>query len=218
MKLCIFDLDGVICDTAKYHFLAWKSLADELGIRFTEQDNERLKGVSRMESLEILLSLGDRSYPPAEKEAFAAEKNKRYIAYIDRMTKEEILPGVREFLLGCRAAGCRTALGSVSKNSARILEKLEIGPLFDFVVDGTCVTHAKPDPEVFVKSMEHFGCLPGECIVFEDAVSGIEAAHRAGMHAVGIGTRENLPEADLILPGFAGKSFEEIAACFEKQK
>lgn len=210
MELCIFDLDGVICDTAKYHFLAWKSLADDLGIAFTEKDNERLKGVSRMESLEILLSLGSRSFSQEEKENLAAEKNTRYLQYIDQMQENEILPGAREFIEDCHNRGCWTALGSVSKNSRRILEKLNITDLFDYIVDGTLVTRAKPDPEVFVRSMRYFSLSPEECVVFEDAVAGIEAAHRAGMYAVGIGDRERLPEADLVLPGFSSVTLSDV--------
>lgn len=202
IKTCIFDLDGVICDTAKYHYLAWKKLADRLGITFTEQDNERLKGVSRMESLEILLSLSDAIYPEAEKLAFAEEKNRLYVDYIRHMSREEILPGVPEFLSYCRQSGRKTALGSVSKNAGLILDRLRLRECFDAVIDGTQVKRAKPDPEVFIKGAMQTGASPSECVVFEDAAAGIEAARKAGMLAVGIGSEETLSNADFIIKGF----------------
>lgn len=204
-KAMQFDLDGVLVDTAKYHFIAWKSLADELGIPFTAQDNERLKGVSRMRSLEIILEIGGRTMTAAQKDAACARKNALYLTYIDQMTPEEVLPGAREFLQAVRAAGYRTALGSASKNSMRILRRLDLTELFDAIVDGTRVTKAKPDPEVFTVGSQLLGAAPADCLVFEDAVADIDAAHAAGMQAVGIGTPGALPKADAHLPaGFAG--------------
>ncbi len=149
----IFDLDGVICNTAKYHYLAWKNLADKLGIPFTESDNERLKGVSRSESLDILLSLGNIKARPQQKSAWMAEKNARYLEYAGKMTEEEILPGVKEFLEGLRKNGVKTALGSASKNAGIILEGLRIKDCFDVIVDGTMVQRPKPDPEVFLTAV-----------------------------------------------------------------
>lgn len=199
----LFDLDGVIVDTAKYHFLAWKSLADELDIPFTEQDNERLKGVSRMASLEIILEIGNRTMTEDEKQALCQRKNDWYVEYIKKLEKGELLPGVENFLKQARAAGIKIALGSASKNSPLILDRLGITELFDAVVDGTRVNRAKPDPEVFVTGAEDLGIDPEYCVVFEDAVAGVQAAHNAGMKAVGIGSPEILGQAERVIPGFA---------------
>lgn len=217
IKLCIFDLDGVICDTAKYHYLAWKELADEMQIPFTLKDNERLKGVSRMASLEIILSLGKQEVlSDEEKEALATRKNGRYVEMISQMEKDEILPGVKDFLNELRQRGIKIALGSASKNTGIIMERLGLREAFDYIVDGTMIVNTKPDPEVFVKSMEYYGLQPEECIVFEDAAAGIEAGHRGGMRCVGIGKKEDLPEADYLIPGFAGVSFDTILEAFEE--
>lgn len=199
----IFDLDGVLVDTAKYHYLAWKQLAEELGILFTEKDNERLKGVSRMRSLEIVLEIGGVSMSEQEKEQACAQKNEVYLNYIRKMEKDEILPGVRAFLENARESGYKIALGSASKNTPLIMERLELTDLFDVIVDGRMTTKAKPDPEVFSLGARLLSVPPEKCIVFEDAVAGIQAAHAAGMKAVGIGTTDALPEADIFMPGFS---------------
>nr|WP_289707199.1 beta-phosphoglucomutase [Enterocloster clostridioformis] len=206
----IFDLDGVLVDTAKYHYLAWKQLADELGIPFSERDNERFKGVSRARCMEILLEIGGRTMSPEEQAAYADQKNGIYIDYIKKMDKSEILPGVTEFLTDARKKSYQIALGSASKNTALILERLELTPYFDAVVDGTKVTQAKPDPQVFLQGAAELGLSPANCIVFEDAVAGIQAARAGGMTAVGIGSRDTLYEADLILPGFADITITEV--------
>ena len=208
----LFDLDGVIVDTAKYHFLAWKALADELGIPFTEKDNERLKGVSRMASFEIILELGGRTMTEAEKLENCTKKNELYVSYIKQLTKDEILPGVEAFLTGARAAGYKIALGSASKNSPLILERLGITGLFDAVVDGTRVSKAKPDPEVFLAGARELGLEPARCVVFEDAAAGVEAAHNGGMKAVGIGDPAVLGQAELVIPGFAGVTADGLLA------
>lgn len=206
----LFDLDGVIVDTAKYHYFAWKKLADELGIAFGMNDNERLKGVSRMRSLEIILEIGGMTMSNEEKDKKCSIKNKMYLDYIHQLKSDEVLPGVKIFLTNARKKGYKIALGSASKNSRFILEKLEIVDYFDAIVDGTVVSRAKPDPEVFIRGAE-FLKLPCEgCLVFEDASAGIEAAHNAGMLAVGIGTIENLPKADLVLPGFNDIVIEDM--------
>jgi beta-phosphoglucomutase len=192
----IFDLDGVLVDTAKYHYLAWRRLAAELGFSFTEKDNERLKGVSRLRSLEILLELGRRSLTEAEKAAAAAKKNEWYVEYLHTLDERALLPGSREYLERLRAAEIKTALGSASKNAPLILERLNIAPLFDAVIDGNLVSRAKPDPEVFLKGAEALALAPASCVVFEDSLAGIEAAKAGGMRAVGIGTPENLPGAE----------------------
>src|ERR1700744_5160037 len=154
IKACLFDLDGVIVDTAVYHYKAWKRLAAEMGIDFTEHDNERLKGVSRMRSLEIILESGGVTKTEAEKEELATRKNNWYVDMINQMTPAEVLPGAKEFLEACRAAGIKTALGSASKNSSTILERIGLSDLFDVIVDGNHVSKAKPDPEVFLQGAQ----------------------------------------------------------------
>jgi len=210
IKACIFDLDGVIVDTAVYHFKAWKRLADELGINFTEHDNERLKGVSRVRSLEIILELGNVSKTPAEQEALATKKNNWYVEMINRMTPAEILPGAKEFLEACRTSGIKTALGSASKNSSTILSKIGLSDMFDTIVDGNHVSKAKPDPEVFLKGAEALGVQPADCVVFEDAIAGVEAAKNGGMKVVGIGSPETLKEADMVVSGLDKITVEEL--------
>jgi beta-phosphoglucomutase len=210
IKACIFDLDGVIVDTAVYHFKAWKRLADELGINFTEHDNERLKGVSRVRSLEIILELGNVTKTEAEQQELATRKNIWYVEMINRMTPAEILPGAKEFLETCRAAGIKTALGSASKNSSTILDKINMAHLFDAIVDGNHVSKAKPDPEVFLKGAEALGVAPAECVVFEDAIAGVEAAINGGMKVVGIGSPDVLNKADLVVSGLDKMSLEKL--------
>jgi beta-phosphoglucomutase len=201
MRAAIFDLDGVIVDTAKYHYLAWKRLANECGFDFTESDNERLKGVSRTQSLEILLQIGGLAPDSVTKAEMAARKNEWYVDFIHHMDPAEILPGAVEYLNRIRTGGVKTALGSASKNAPLILERLGISVLFDAIVDGNKVARAKPDPEVFLRAAAELGIPPAGCVVFEDAEAGIEAAHRAGMGAVGIGHPSILKEADIVVPG-----------------
>lgn len=201
MRAAIFDLDGVIVDTAKYHYLAWKRLAHELGFTFTENDNERLKGVSRVRSLEILLEVGGLSLDETTRSQLASRKNDWYVDYISNMDASEILPGAAEYLQGLRARGIKTALGSASKNAPLILERLGISSLFDSVVDGNKVSKAKPDPEVFLRAAEELDVPAAACVVFEDAEAGIEAGHRAGMTVVGVGKPSLLKEADVVITG-----------------
>lgn len=198
---CIFDLDGVIVDTARYHYLAWKKLTDKLGIHFTEEDNERLKGVSRMASLEIILEIGNIKPDENQKQEYATLKNKWYIDYISNMTPDEILPGCLSFIKELRDAEIRVALGSASKNTPMILERVGILDLFDAVADGNIVRKAKPDPEVFVKAAEMVGTKPDKCVVFEDAVAGIQAALKAGMMCIGVGSPVVLNEAHFVVSG-----------------
>ncbi len=210
MKACIFDLDGVLVDSAKYHYLAWKALADKLGFVFTEKDNERLKGVSRMKSLEILLEVGGISMTDSEKEKAATEKNDLYRSYISKMTPDEILPGVENFLKEVKSLGMKTAIGSASKNTPLIMERTGLSKYFDAVADGTMVSKAKPDPEVFLKGAELLGVDPKDCVVFEDAEAGVEAAHNAGMKAVGIGSTDTLGKAEIVIPNFIGFNFQTL--------
>jgi beta-phosphoglucomutase len=209
-KACIFDLDGVIVDTARYHFLAWKRLAGQLNIEFTEKDNERLKGVSRMDSLEIILELGKISPDIRKKEEYAALKNKWYVEYIRRMTPGEVLPGSLEFISEIRKAGIRTAIGSASRNTPLILGRVGIEKLFDAVADGNVVHRAKPDPEVFLVAARMLGVDPEYCVVFEDAIAGVTAALNAGMTCVGIGSPDVLKEAHLVVRGLFEMSLQKI--------
>ena len=182
-------------DTAHYHFLAWRRLARELGTDLTEQDNERLKGVSRMQSLEMILELANKQLPTAEKEALATRKNGWFVDYIEALKPEEIFPGVKELIAELRASGIRIALASSSKNAQRVIDLLGIGPMFDTMVDGTMITHTKPDPEIFLLAASRLGIPPAECLVFEDAEAGVEAALAAGMKCVGVGVPQQLGKA-----------------------
>jgi len=210
IQACIFDLDGVIVDTAVYHYKAWKRLANELGFDFTEHDNEKLKGVSRVASLNLILQWGGLTKTDAEKEELATRKNAWYVDMINQMTPAELLPGAKEFVELCRAAGIKTALGSASKNSGTILEKVGIDHLFDVVIDGNKVSKPKPDPEVFLKGAEALHIPPANCVVFEDAIAGIEAAINGGMRSVGIGSPEILGKANLVVSGLDKMNIEKL--------
>ena len=201
LKACIFDLDGVIVDTAKYHYQAWKKLAVILNVQFNEKDNERLKGVSRIASLDIILELGGIKLDEKKKADYAAMKNEWYLDYIRRMTPDEILAGSLELISELKNAGIKVALGSASKNTPLILERLGIEKLFDAVADGNIVSKAKPDPEVFIKAAEMVGVDPGDCVVFEDAIAGVEAALNAGMLCIGIGSEKVLTDAHYVISG-----------------
>src|SRR4030065_1277533 len=194
----IFDLDGVIVDTAKYHYLAWRNLANALGFDFTEEQNELLKGVSRIQSLEILLSIGKVELPGVEKEKLLLQKNKEYLEYVNKMTSEEILPGVNDLLNFLEINEIKYALGSASKNAPLILEKVGLLNRFTAIVDGNDVSKAKPDPEVFLIGAKKLGINPENCVVVEDAIAGIEAANAARMISIGIGDANVLYEADYV--------------------
>ena len=200
-KGAIFDLDGVLVDTAKYHYKAWKMLAQKLGFDFTMTDNERLKGVSRMQSLEILLEIGGITVSDEEKNELAEQKNACYVRLIEEIGENELLLGVKDYLNLLKDQGVKIALGSASKNAMMILNNLGIVPLFDAIIDGNKVNRTKPDPEVFTKAVQELGLSPKECIVFEDAVAGLEAAKNAGIATVGIGDRMILKDADFVVKG-----------------
>lgn len=207
----LFDLDGVLVDTAKYHYLAWRELAAKLGFDFTPEQNERLKGVSRMDSLRFLLEAGGMAgrFSQEEKLRMADWKNDRYVRMISRMDPSEILPGAVELLRELRGRGALTALGSASKNAPLILKNTGLTPLFDAVVDGNLATRAKPDPQVFELCADRLGLPYEACAVFEDSQAGLLAAKLAGMCALGIGKRENLPAADAVFPGLLEFPTEE---------
>ena len=210
IRACIFDLDGVIVDTAKFHFLAWKRLADKFGIKFLEEDNELLKGVSRMDSLDIILEIGNMKLSDDQKHEYATLKNNWYVDYISRMTPDEILPGSLEFINELRDADIRVAIGSASKNTPMILERVGIKRLFDAVADGNIVSKAKPDPEVFLKAAEMVGIAPGNCVVFEDAIAGVQAALNAGMMCIGVGLPEVLTQAHFVISGLNEMSLKKL--------
>lgn len=197
----IFDLDGVIVDTAKYHYLAWKKMANELGFDFTEEENEQLKGVSRVKSLEILLNIGKISKSKEEQALLAAQKNELYLQLIENLDSSDLLPGTKEFILDAKDKVIKIALGSASKNAAYILKKLGIAQLFDAQIDGTMVSKAKPNPEVFIKAAKLLGLASEKCLVFEDAQAGIDAAKNAGMKCIGIGDKNVLKGADIVVQG-----------------
>lgn len=201
-KACIFDLDGVLVDTAKYHYLAWKRLGKELNFDFTEADNERLKGVSRMTSIDILFEIGGIEMDLESKKKYAAKKNEWFVEFILAMTPDEVLPGVPEFLELLKTNNIRVALGSASKNAPTILKQIGLINDFEVIIDGNRVSKAKPDPEVFLLGAKELGIPANQCIVFEDAIAGVEAAHNGGMKCIGVGNPEILTEADRVISGF----------------
>ena len=201
-KAFIFDLDGVIVDTARYHFLAWQKLAQELGIEFTPEHNEELKGVSRVRSLDIILELGKVTASQEDKNRWLIQKNEDYLAYLVNIDQSEVLPGVMPILQFLKEKNQSIALGSASKNARPILEKTGIIHYFDAIVDGNDVTNAKPDPEVFLQAAKLLGATPENSIVFEDSVAGIQAANNANMTSIGIGEQSILHEAKYIFKDF----------------
>lgn len=210
-KACIFDLDGVIVDTAKYHFVAWRNLANSLGFDFTEKDNEKLKGVSRIDSLNLILEWGGMNFSDKIKTDLTVQKNEDYLTYIQKMDESEILPNVVAILEQVKnKPDYKIGLGSASKNAKLILEQVGLIKYFDFIVDGSMVTNGKPHPEGFLLAASEMEVLPKKCIVFEDAPKGVEAALAAEMFVVGIGSEEDLGDAHLVMPDFSKTTFEEI--------
>lgn len=210
MKGIIFDLDGVIVDTAKYHYLAWSNLAKELGFTFTKKDNELLKGVSRVRSLEILLNIGGITLTKEEFDAYAAKKNSEYVKLIEQLTPNDILPGVKEFIITLKKNNYLISLGSASKNALFILNHLDLTSYFDAIVDGTHVSKAKPDPEVFLTAAKKLNLPPKECIVFEDAAAGVEAGKNANMKVIGVGDKNVLQKADLVIQSFENLTLDSL--------
>ena len=202
-KGVIFDLDGVICFTDKFHYQAWKKLADRLGIEFDEKINDRLRGVSRMASLEIILEKSARAYSDAEKESFAAEKNDAYRALLENMGKSDVSEEVRDTLSELRARGVLLAIGSSSRNTPLILEKTGMKQYFDAVSDGNNITRSKPDPEVFLKAAQFLNLAPADCLVVEDAVAGIDAGFSGGFRTAAIGEATNYDRPDYKLTTFS---------------
>ena len=210
VKACLFDLDGVIVDTAIYHFQAWRRLANELGFDFTEHQNEQLKGISRMESLDLILGWGNVSLTEEEKQDWATRKNEWYLELVKEMTSEEILPGVEDFLILLRENNIKIALGSASKNSKLILERIGTLFYFDAIIDGNNITKGKPNPEVFLLGAKATNCKPEDCVVFEDALAGVQAGKAGGMKVVGVGSPEILTEADIVIATFEEMTMEKL--------
>ncbi|MGV3561408.1 beta-phosphoglucomutase [Larkinella arboricola] len=210
IKALLFDLDGVIVDTAIFHYQAWRRMANSLGFDISEEFNEQLKGVSRAESLDIILAHGGLTLSDETKAELAARKNEWYLELVSQMTPANILPGVTDFFAQVKAAGLKSALGSVSKNARLILERIGMLDDFDAIIDGTKISRGKPDPEVFLKGAAELGVQPDECVVIEDAVAGIEAAKRGGMLAVGIGEPTVLTRADLVAGSLAALTLNQV--------
>lgn len=207
---CIFDLDGVLVDTAHYHFIAWKRLAKEFEYDLTEAVNERLKGVSRLHSLEIILKEAGATFSEAEKLEMANRKNVWFTEFVNAMQPEELYPGVTDLFEKLKADTIKIALGSSSKNAQTILRKLKIQQYFDSVVDGTMIVNSKPDPEIFLLAAQKLGVDPVQCVVFEDAEAGVEAALAANMKCVGIGQREQLGKANQVVKSIGDFNYHHL--------
>lgn len=210
IKGFLFDLDGVIVDTAQYHFKAWQRLGRELDIDFDEKANEELKGVSRKDSLEKILQWGDKQLPQEDKERLMDRKNQWYLEYVEEMKPEDALPGALDFLDKSIALNLRIGLGSASKNARKILDLLEITDRFEVIIDGKAVTKSKPDPEVFLKGAEGLELAPEEVVVYEDSVAGIKAAGNGGFRRVGIGNAKVLKSAEIVLAGLHESNPAEV--------
>jgi beta-phosphoglucomutase len=217
LHACIFDLDGVLVDTAIYHYKAWKRLANELGFDFTHDQNEQLKGISRMDSLDKILNWGNIQVSQETKIELAEKKNTWYVQMISSMSTDEVLPGAKKLLDAIRESGLKCALGSASRNSSLILNRTSLSAYFDVIVDGNSVTSSKPDPEVFLKGATLLGVNPSNCIVFEDGIAGVMAAISAGMKVIGIGRLEVLKMADLVVGGLDQIELLTLKELFNKE-
>jgi len=214
----IFDLDGVIVDTAKYHYLAWKKLANSIGIDFSQEQNEHLKGVSRTHSLEKILAWGNITLEEDEFMELMARKNNDYLSYIDKMDESEILPDVNKILSYLRNQKQPIALGSASRNARAILKRVKLVDQFDAIIDGNNVSKAKPNPEVFLNAANALEMNPEDCVVFEDSVAGIQAANKAQMISIGIGEASILNEADFVFKNFTEISIEFLEELRSKKR
>lgn len=216
LQAVIFDLDGVITDTAEYHYQAWKAIAEELNIPFTRVFNENLKGVSRLDSLKLLLSQATTpvQYSDVEMEELATRKNNLYVKLIEKITPADLLPGISEFLTELREAGIKTGIASASKNAQTVLDGLGVTSWFDVIVDVTRLKNNKPDPEIFLTAAAQLQVEPSACIGVEDAVSGVDAIKAAGMFAVAIGDAKQFPKADIVLPNTAKLSLRNLMEHF----
>jgi len=216
IRAFLFDLDGVLTDTSEFHYQAWKRLADEEGIPFDRVDNEALRGVGRRESLEILLK--GRSISEETAQAWMERKNRYYVELVGQMTRDNLLPGALELLGQLRAAGLRIAIASASKNAGQVLDRLQLRPWVDAVVDGNTPARSKPAPDLFLAAAQALGMPPEDCVVVEDAAAGVEAGQAAGMRTLGLGPRERVGLADLVLPDLAGARLNEILRKLDGKK
>ena len=208
IKAFIFDLDGVLTDTAEYHFRGWKRLAEEEGIPFTREDNEALRGIPRRASLLIVLK--GRPYPEAKLQEMMERKNNFYLEFIREISPGDLLPGARELLEEIRAAGLKSALGSASKNAGEVLDRLGIRSLLDAISDGHSVERQKPAPDLFLHAAKQLGLPPAECVVVEDATAGVEAALAGGFRTIGLGPAERVGQAEIVLPSLEGQRLADI--------
>lgn len=204
----IFDLDGVITDTAEYHYRGWKRLAEEEGLPFTRADNEFLRGISRRESLMLILK--DRVYPEEKIQEMMERKNNYYLESIKEISPRDLLPGAKELLEEIRAAGLKNALGSASKNAGEVLDRLGIRSLFDAIADGHSVERQKPAPDLFLHAARQLNLSPMECVVMEDATAGIEAAKAGGFRSIGLGPRERVGAAEAVFPSLSGVRLADL--------
>lgn len=214
IRAFLFDLDGVLTDTSEYHFQAWKRLAGDLGIPFTREENEALRGVSRRESLKLLLK--GRAVTDEEAHALMERKNGYYLELVEKMTPEDMLPGAREILVELGQMGLKRVVVTVSKNAPLVIERLNLRPFIDGLVDGNSPARSKPFPDLFLLASQQAGVPPAECLVVEDAAAGIEAAHAGGMPAVGLGPVERVGQAELVLPYLEGQTAAGILERIEK--
>jgi len=213
IKGFIFDLDGVLTDTAEYHYRGWKRLADELGIPFTREDNEALRGIPRRESLMLILK--GRAFSEEKIQEMMERKNKYYLEFIHAINSSDLLPGARELLEEIRNAGLKSALGSASKNAREVVERLGIATLLDAISDGNSVERQKPAPDLFLHAASQLNLKPNECIVVEDAAAGIEAAQAGGFHTLGVGPKERVGKADAVLPSLQSVRLADILNLLE---
>lgn len=204
----IFDLDGVITDTAEYHYRGWKRLADEEGLPFSREENEHLRGVARRESLMLILK--ERIYPEEKIQGMMERKNNYYLDFIREISARDLLPGAKELLEEIQAAGLKNAIGSASKNAGDVLDRLGIRALFAAISDGHSVERQKPAPDLFLHAARQLGLPPTQCVVVEDAAAGIEAAHAGGFRCIGLGPRERVGQADAIFPNLAGVRLPDL--------
>src|SRR5688572_2960807 len=209
----IFDLDGVITDTAEYHYRGWKRLADEEGLFFTREDNEQLRGIPRRESLMLIVK--DHIYPEEKIQEMMERKNSYYLEFIKEISPRDLLPGAKELLEEIRAAGLKNALGSASKNASDVIERLGIRSLFDVISDGHSVEHQKPAPDLFLHAAKQLNLSPAECVVVEDAAAGIEAARAGGFRSVGLGPVERVRKADVVFPSLSGVRLSDLLKVFD---
>lgn len=214
---CIFDLDGVIVDTAKYHYQAWHKLAIQLDIPFNEAENEKMKGISRMDSLEMMLALSDKTYSDIDKQKYCAAKNTWYLDLVTDMDQSEILPGIVDFIAHLKEEKIKIALGSASKNARKILNLVGLTDSFDDIVDGNDVVKSKPDPEVFLKGAALLKSKPAETIVFEDSAKGIDAAIAGSFRTVGIGQDVHLGHADMVVKNLVGMTIVDLSKRLESK-